>query len=198
MLTTGIHGLYLAHVRDPNAVRVFVEACRFGHQTIGVGSGLGVGTRGHGAEQHPAARWGLSPIDYTRRADLWPLNPNGELILAAKVEDRCGLEHARAALAVPGLAFGEWGPGDMGLFFGHPEWKNAPYDDRMMTAMNVVRAACQKAGLRFLCVWDDPSMTLEAKVDLLVNEFGASILAGAEGERLATVGRRLTGRTMPV
>ena len=48
ILSAGVHGLYLAHVRDPEAVRAFVEACRFPHQTVGMGDDLGIGTRGHG------------------------------------------------------------------------------------------------------------------------------------------------------
>jgi len=94
ILSAGVHGLYLAHVRDPEAVRVFVEACRFPHQTVGMGDDLGIGTRGHGAEGYPADIWGLDVSDDVRVADPWPLNPAGELALGIKVEDRYGLAHA--------------------------------------------------------------------------------------------------------
>ena len=198
ILSAGVHGLYLAHVRDPEAVRVFVEACRFPHQTVGMGDDLGIGTRGHGAEGYPADIWGLDVSDYVRVADPWPLNPAGELALGIKVEDRFGLPHADACMAVPGVAFGEWGPGDMGLFFGHPEWKNAPYSPEMESAWRQVKAACDRAGIRFLCAWDDPALTPEQRADLLINEVGAKLIAAGDGPILAAAGRALTGRTMPV
>ena len=48
-------------------------------------------------------------------------DPNGELILGLKIEDKYALEHVDESLSVPGIAFAEWGPGDMALSFGMPE-----------------------------------------------------------------------------
>ena len=197
ILGTGVHGLYLPHVRDPKAVRTFVEATRFPVNTIGVGPGLGVGTRGHGAEWQPAEIWGLDVPEYLRKADPWPLNPEGELILGVKIEDRFGLEHADGSMAVPGVTFGEWGPGDMGLFYGHPEWKDPPYEPEMEEAWRTVKAACDKAGIRWLCMWDDPAMGVQAKAEFLINDMGATLLASNNGEDMAKAGRGLTGRDMP-
>ena len=198
LLSTGVHGLYLAHARDPNAVRVFVESCRFPHQTIGVGKGLGVGTRGHGGEMQATEIWGLDRIDYVNRADPWPLNPQGELMLGVKVEERFGLEHADMCMSIPGVTFGEWGPGDMGLFLGHPEWKDPPYSPEMDASWRKVKAACDKAGIFWLCMWDDPALSVERQADHLINDIGAMLIAGAAGDELATTGRKLTGREMPV
>ncbi len=198
LLSAGVHGLYLAHAREPEAVRAFVEACRFPHQTVGLGDGLGEGTRGHGGEVQAADIWGLDPIDYMRRADPWPLNREGELLLGVKVEDRFGLERADDTLAVPGVTFGEWGPGDMGMSYGHPEWRDAPYGPEMDRAWRRVKDACDRAGIRFLCAWDDSSMTPDERADHLINQVGATLIASDDGEPLAIAGRRLTGRTMPV
>ena len=198
ILSSGVHGLYLAHARDPRAVHAFVQACRFPHQTDGLNRGLDVGTRGHGAEDKAAAIWGLDTVDYMRRADPWPLNPTGELILGVKVEDRFGLEHVDACMAVPGVTFGEWGPGDMALFLGHLGVKDPPYSDDIDDAWRRVKASCDKAGIRFLCTWDDPALTPDQKAELLVREIGASLIASGDGEAVAAAGRKLTGRTLPV
>ena len=198
ILSAGVHGLYLAHARDPNAVRVFVESCRYPHQIEGVGNGLGVGTRGHGGEMQAAEIWGIDPIDYTHRADPWPLNPIGELMIGIKVEERFGLERAEMCMSVPGVTFGEWGPGDMGLFLGHPEWKNPPYSPEMEESWRKVKAACDKAGVLWLCMWDDPSMSADQQAAHLINDIGAMLIAGDAGEELAAAGRKLTGRKMPV
>ncbi len=60
----------------------------------------------------------MEPEEYVIRADTWPLNPEGELMLGLKLEDRHCLPTAAISTAVPGLAFSEWGPGDMGMSFG--------------------------------------------------------------------------------
>ena len=50
----GAHGLYLAYVRGPDAVYVFVESSQFPHHTVGHDRGLGERTRGHGGEEKTA------------------------------------------------------------------------------------------------------------------------------------------------
>ena len=46
-------------------------------------------------------------------ADPWPLNPKGELILSIKAEDKYSLANVEQIATIPGIAWGEWGPGDM-------------------------------------------------------------------------------------
>ena len=59
--------------------------------------------------------WGVSQDEYLDKADVWPLNPDGELLLGLKLEDKYALANADENLKVPGIAFAEWGPGDMAL-----------------------------------------------------------------------------------
>ena len=89
VLATGVHGLLLCHADSPGAVRAFVEAVRFPIHKQSVDKGISEGRRGvHGATT--AARiWGLSTDEYLERADVWPLNPRGELLLGPdEREDR--------------------------------------------------------------------------------------------------------------
>ena len=62
--------------------------------------------------------WGLSTDEYLQKADPWPLNLNGELMLGVKIEDRCAFANREETLKVPGLSFGESGPSDMALSLG--------------------------------------------------------------------------------
>ncbi|HCV27497.1 MAG TPA: hypothetical protein DGB32_04150, partial [Dehalococcoidia bacterium] len=78
-LSTGIHGILHTHTRQPDAVQAFVESTRYPFQTIGVGKGLLQGQRGAGGQQFPAQIWGVDPVTYTKIADPWPLNPDGEI-----------------------------------------------------------------------------------------------------------------------
>src|SRR5687768_17583379 len=41
ILATGVHGLLLCHAETPDAVRAFVECCRYPFNKSGVGKGLG-------------------------------------------------------------------------------------------------------------------------------------------------------------
>lgn len=47
--------------------------------------------------------WGLSDADYKKRADLWPLNADGELVNWTIVESKPGLAHVREIAAVKGI-----------------------------------------------------------------------------------------------
>ena len=85
---TGVHGVLLTHADTPGAVRAFVEAVRLPTHKEGVGKGISEGRRGvHGAPT-AAAIWGVSAQEYVDKADAWPLNPNGELLLGLKLEDK--------------------------------------------------------------------------------------------------------------
>jgi len=197
VLSTGVHGLLHTHTRTPEAVRAFVEHCRYPFQTIGVGGGLGKGERGAGGQMEPAAIWGVDPPQYVEIADPWPLNPKGELMLGLKIEDQECAENAAAVASVPGISFAEWGPGDMGMSFGYSDRHDPPYPPEMEDVRNRIKAACDSAGLAFLCGWMDPTMTLEERVRHLL-DMGVKILGGPEGKEMADIGRRITGRTMPV
>jgi 4-hydroxy-2-oxoheptanedioate aldolase len=115
VLATGVHGILLCHADSPEAVRAFVESVRLPIHKQGLDRGINEGRRGvHGAPG--AARiWGISTEEYLAKADAWPLNPDGELLLGLKLEDKYALANAEQILEIPGIAFAEWGPGDMAL-----------------------------------------------------------------------------------
>src|SRR5258708_10303064 len=45
--------------------------------------------------------WGVSATEYERRADVWPLNPDGDLLAIMMIETAEGLKNADAIAAVP-------------------------------------------------------------------------------------------------
>src|SRR5262245_59831868 len=123
ILARGVHGILLCQAESADAVRAFVESCRFPHQTVGVDPDLpspverlrgaarperrggaerpllGIGTRGRGSEPTAAPIWGLSTEEYLERCDPWPLNPRGELLLGIKLESPEGAAHCDEILA---------------------------------------------------------------------------------------------------
>jgi 4-hydroxy-2-oxoheptanedioate aldolase len=194
VLATGVHGILLCHAETPGAARAFVESCRFALHTIGQDAALGEGRRGAGGQGSAAKVWGIHPLEYIRRADPWPLNPEGELLLGLKIENRRALANANETLSVPGIAFAEWGPGDMGIAFGHYDAHDPPYPPEMDAARVTVLEACRQNGIAFLCSWNDKSLDTEQRVRKLLDD-GAGILSGV-GEEGARIGRQITGRTL--
>jgi 4-hydroxy-2-oxoheptanedioate aldolase len=189
VLASGVHGVLLCHARSEEAVRIFVAASRYPFHRQKVGEGLEEGLRGSGSQSYAASIWGISEGEYLKVADPWPLNPDGELLLGIKVEDRHALESAEATTRVPGIAFAEWGPGDMGFSFGFLERLPGPYPEVMLQARSRVLKAAKEAGIFFL------NAVTEDDVQAMIEE-GVMIGAAASREA-AEKGRRRTGRKMP-
>lgn len=79
-----------------------------------------VGRRGNG--NMPAAWfWGLTRPEYSRRADIWPANPNGELLLFLQVETALGVKNIEEILSVPGIGVLFVGPNDLSWSLGVPQ-----------------------------------------------------------------------------
>jgi 4-hydroxy-2-oxoheptanedioate aldolase len=190
VLAAGIHGILLCHAESPAAVRVFVESARYPFQKPGRNRGLGVGRRGSGGQREAADIWGIDVPAYLERADPWPLNPDGELLLGLKIETVNALANAEATTQVPGIAFAEWGPGDMGMSMGYPDQHDEPYPAEMLAARSRVLAACKSANLAFL-----NQVAPENVVERI--EEGVRIGAGSDARAAAEIGRKHTGRTMP-
>ena len=188
ILARGVHGLLLCHAETPGAVKAFVESCRYPFQTIGVGEGLDQGRRGAGGQASAAPIWGVSTEEYLDKAEPWPLNPEGELLLGLKIENRRALNHVELSVAVPGIGFAEWGPGDMGMSFGYKGAAGGARPPELEKARDRVFAACKAAGVAFL-----DGGTAETIVDRL----DEGVRIGGSTEEVAKIGRAHAGRTMP-
>src|SRR6516162_1605344 len=216
ILGRGVHGILLCQAETADAVRAFVESCRYPHNTIGVDPTipspiermagairakdeginpagrklLGIGTRGRGSEATAAPIWGLSTEEYMERCDPWPLNPNGELLLGVKLESPEGIANCEQILGVPGLGFAEIGPGDLSLSLGYRMIPPEPYPKEMQMARDRILAACRKNGVAFLqgCTLDN----VIARIDE-----GVRVVAG-HNEASAIKGRAHQKRKLPV
>ncbi len=216
ILGRGAHGILLCQAETVDAVRAFVEACRYPHHLAGVDPALpspeqrmhgatrppnagqtaegrqllGIGTRGRGSENTAAPVWGVSPSDYMDLCEPWPLNPNGELLLGVKLESPEGIANADAICAVPGLGFAEMGPGDLSLSLAHPPIQRDPSPPIMQAARDKVLAACKRNGIAFLEGCNHANIL--ARLDE-----GVRVIAGHDPE-VAKMGRKHQRRRMPV
>ena len=191
VLARGVHGILLCHAETPGAVRVFVESSRYPVHAVGLSegpNGLTQGRRGAGGQSMAAAIWGVTPQEYVRRADVWPLNPEGEIMLGLKIENKRALANAEASAAVPGIAFAEWGPGDMGMSLGHPDAHDPPYPQEMSAARARVKAACDAAGVFFLN---------GVRPHDVAERIDEGVMIGSATEEAARIGREYSKRQMP-
>jgi 4-hydroxy-2-oxoheptanedioate aldolase len=188
ILAAGAHGILLTHAVDPAAIRLMVESIRYPFAPPV--EGLGRGMRGAGSAPFAAGIWGISQEEYLRIADPWPLNPEGEILIGLKLENTYALENAEMNLRVPGVAFAEWGPSDMGYWMRGPGGDAIPESDpRMQAARGRVFQATRDTDRMFLNSCNPETVTA------MIDE-GVMICTGGATET-AEIGRRYSNRQMP-
>ena len=107
--------------------------------------------------------WGLNTAEYHARADVWPLDPDGELFVVAMVESAEAVGNIEDILAAPISAIMVV-PGDMSIDLGlgpAPGPENHPEVDAMYEK---VLAAC-KAQDRVICGCGDGAARLQQRID---------------------------------
>ena len=161
VLDLGGMGIILPHVdRAEEAVRL-VRAMRY-PPARGTPYPAPRGERGWGPGG--ATRlWGLNSTEYARRADVWPLNPEGELFAVAMIESQEAVNNIHEILQTPISAIMVI-PGDMAMDLGvgpNPPGRNHPEVDAMFDR---VREACQ-AQTRVICGCGDGRARLQQRLD---------------------------------
>ena len=189
VLARGIHGILLCQAETPDAVRAFIESCRYPINKTGVNYGLEQGTRGTGGQPSASVIWGINQQEYTNRAEPWPLNPEGELLLGIKIESARSVVNVEQTLSVPGIGFADMGPGDLHMSYGIERNPETPLDPRIIEARERVFEACKKNNVAFLETGSPEDVV--SKIDE-----GVNIIAGQRSDT-AEVGRKYTKRLMP-
>ncbi len=125
-LDTGVYGLVLPHLNTVEEAQAAVVAARY-PQVPGVADFEPAGQRGWWQRIAPRY-WGLTAQEYYDAADLWPLDPNGNMLLMGIIEEPEGVKNLGDILRqVKGIGAIWAGPGDMSVAMGlrgnagHPE-----------------------------------------------------------------------------
>jgi 4-hydroxy-2-oxoheptanedioate aldolase len=92
-LNLGVSGIMFVETESAEEVRAGIAAMRFKSKG---------GTRSDDVGMAPSI-WGMSEQEYKQKADLWPLNPDGELVNWTIVESKEGLAHVREIAQVKGI-----------------------------------------------------------------------------------------------
>ena len=121
----GAYGIIWPHISSVEEAYNAVAACRYPRlKTAPLYEPAGI--RGDGPTQ--AVRyWGLTQQEYYDRADVWPLNPKGEIFVILMMEDTKGIEALPDILEkVPGIGAILIGEGDLSQELGYPRQYEHP------------------------------------------------------------------------
>lgn len=181
-LNLGVSGVMFVGVESADEVRQGLAAMRFKSKG---------GTRSDDVGGAPAM-WGLSEAEYKAKADLWPLNPEGELINWTIVESKAGLAKVREIAAVKGIGVLWPGAGTLRQVFSTTDASGQRKLDEAgwEAAIQQVLAACKEFNVP--CGYPASEKDIEMRM-----KQGFSVFVmnwGDAGFRTVDLGRKLSGR----
>ncbi|HEY6644808.1 aldolase/citrate lyase family protein [Povalibacter sp.] len=141
------------------------------------------------------AYWGVSKKDYRRKADVWPLNPNGELINWVVIESKDGLQNVREIAAVKGLGVLIPGIGTLRGVFSTTDasGKRTVDEAAWENAIQQVLSACKEFNVP--CGIPATAEQIELRMQ---QGFSVFIMNwGDAGFKTIDVGRKASGRPLP-
>lgn len=144
LLNNGFGGIILPMVNNPHDAWRLVQSMRFPAQRIPPTPAhlrQPFGIRGWNAG-NAIDFWGVTQPQYLAMADVWPLNPQGELMAIAMIETPEAIDNIEAILSVPGLSAIMLGQGDLSCTFG--VGCGNPYHPEVEAAVAKVAAVCVK------------------------------------------------------
>lgn len=100
-LDIGLMGVVFNGIDDKEQATMAVRNMRYPRKKGSPLSEPG-GLRGY-APTNAVWLWGIPPAEYERRADVWPLNPNGDLLAIMMIETAEGLQNVDDIASVPGV-----------------------------------------------------------------------------------------------
>lgn len=184
-LNLGVSGVMFVGVESADELRQGLAAMRFKSQG---------GTRPDAVGTAPQF-WGMSEQEYRRKADLWPLNPEGELISWAVVESKKGLENVREIAAVKGLGVLWAGAGTLRGVFSTtgPDGKRVLDQAAWEAAIQKVLAACKEFDVA--CGFPASPDNIEMRMK---QGFSTFVVPWSDaGFKALKVGRKAANRPLP-
>jgi 4-hydroxy-2-oxoheptanedioate aldolase len=181
-LNLGVSTVVFVDVESAEEVKQGLAAMRF------TANG---GTRPDGVGTAPAY-WGLSEQEYRAKADLWPINPNGELVNWSIVESKAGLAKIREIAAVKGVGVLFPGAGTLrGVFTTVNQEGERIFDEAGWEgAIQQVLAACKEFNVA--CGYPATEKDIELRMKQGFSVF--IINWGEAGFRTVEIGRKASGR----
>jgi 4-hydroxy-2-oxoheptanedioate aldolase len=130
-LDLGAYGIVWPRISTPEEAYNAVAACRY-PRLPAAERYAPAGLRGD-APMAAARYWGLGQQAYYRKADVWPLDPQGEILVVLMIEDTKAIDNLeRIVREVPGIGVLLIGEGDLTQELGVPRQYDHPELLRLM------------------------------------------------------------------
>jgi 4-hydroxy-2-oxoheptanedioate aldolase len=142
VLDIGAYGVVWPRVSTAEEAYNAVRACRY-PRPKSAPAYEPEGQRGD-APVHAARYWGLTQPEYYAKADVWPLNPQGEILVIIMCEDVQAIDNLPQILKVPGIGVVLIGEGDLSQNLGYPRQYEHP---AVVEAMTAIRRICSEHGV---------------------------------------------------
>ncbi|TDV54257.1 HpcH/HpaI aldolase family protein [Actinophytocola oryzae] len=185
-LDLGAYGIVWPHISRVDEAYNAVAACRYPRlpdRPRFEPAGL------RGDSPAAAARyWGVTNAEYYAKSDVWPLDPNGEILVALMIEDQLGIENLPDILdQVPGIGLVVVGEGDMSQELGVPRQYDHP---RMLECKRRILDVCAARGVAV----GHPHVTADNVKQVLADGYRFLMTMPVRGYPGLELGRTLTGR----
>jgi 4-hydroxy-2-oxoheptanedioate aldolase len=139
-LDRGVYGIVCPHIGNAEQAYNAIASCRYARKST-ADYYEPAGARGDGP-MAACRYWGLTQQEYYQKADVWPLNPKGELLVFIQIESIKGLENIDDILKrVPGIGCVLIGEGDLSQAIGYPRQYEHP---EVHAAMMHIVETCKK------------------------------------------------------
>lgn len=181
-LDLGVSGIVMVDVESAEEVKQGLAAMRFKSKG---------GTRPDNVGSAPA-RWGMSEKEYKEKADVWPLNPKGELVNFTIVESKEGLSKIREIAAVKGVGVLFPGAGTLRGVFSTTDASGARKFDEAAweAAIQSVLSACKEFNVP--CGYPAGEADIEMRMK---QGFSVFVMGwGDPGFKAIEIGKKAAGR----
>ena len=140
VLDIGVYGVVWPHISTVEEAYNAVAACRYPRPKTAPAY-QPEGLRGD-APMHAARYWGITAQEYYKKADVWPLNRDGEILVIIMCEDVKAIDNLPEILRqVPGIGVVLIGEGDLSQNLGYPRQYEHP---AVVEAMTAIRRICSE------------------------------------------------------
>ena len=185
VLDRGAYGVIWPHVATVEQAYNAVASCRYARpKSAPLYEPKGV--RGDGPA-NAARYWGLSMADYYKKADVWPLAPEGEILVGLMCESTEAIENLDDILAnVPGIGFILIGEGDLSQQLGYARQYDHP---EVVDAMRQIVETCKKHNV----IVGNPHVSAKNHKRLIEEGYGLFLSAPLRSYGVVGTAREMAG-----
>ena len=190
VLDVGAFGIVFPYVETREETENAISSMRY-PQRRGDAAMEPAGTRG---ASPGIASWFWGAADYFDRADVWPLDPRGELLAVIQIESRKGVKNIEEIAAVPGIGAIFIGPSDLSISYGVPGQRDHP---EVAAGMKKVLGVCKRRNIP--CGLTTSADSVEQYLEegysfVTVGYWNDAGISGGVAEALA-IAREVSGRS---